>query len=288
MDRHTQLRALVRIADLGSLTAAAAALDVGQSAVSKGLAALERDVGVPLVHRTTRALHLTDAGALLVERARVLLEGWDDALDEVRAREPRIAGPVRLSLPVVFGARHVVPHLGTLLDRHPLLSLELSFTDRYVDLVDEGFHAAIRVGAPVPSTLRSRILGSAVRRLVCAPGRELAHPSELRDLPCLVHSGVPRTVWSWSRGEERVSVEVSGRVRADNSDALRQLAIQGQGIALLASWLVDDDLAAVRLVALLPDWEAPPAPIAALLPPSRRVPARVRVVLDHLREAWAG
>ncbi|MCB9762980.1 MAG: LysR family transcriptional regulator [Alphaproteobacteria bacterium] len=293
MDRLTLLRAFARVADRGSLTAAARDLKVGQSTVSKWLAALEEEAGVPLVDRTTRRLRVTEAGQTLLGHARTLVEGWDDALAEVQAQAHRVAGPLRVSLPVVFGTRHVVPHLGPFLAQHPRLDLTLRFSDRYVDLLEQEVHVALRVGVAVPSTLRARRLGGTPRRLVAAP-RALkrlgapGHPRDLAGVEALLHTGVSRAVWTLHRGEETVRVDVGGRVRADNSEALRQLAVAGQGVALLAAWLVDEDIAAGRLVPLLEDWAAPEAPIRALLPPSRHVPGRVRAFLDHLEAAWAG
>ncbi|MEZ4322902.1 MAG: LysR family transcriptional regulator [Myxococcota bacterium] len=291
MDRLTPLRAFLRTADLGTLSAAAQELRVGQSTVSKWLAALEAEVGAPLFDRTTRRLRITEAGRALLPRARELVEGWDAALAEVQAQQPRVVGRLRVSVPAVFGVRHVVPHLGAFLDAHPELDLDLHLSDRYVDLLDEDLDVAIRVGHAVPSSLRARRLGGSPRRLVAAPSLFARHPRpvtprDLADLPCLVHTGVPRSLWTVSRGERVERIDVGGRVRADQSEAIRQLAVQGQGIAMLASWLVDEDLECGRLEPVLADWSPPDAPIRALLPPSRHVPARVRALLDHLEARW--
>lgn len=289
MDRLTLLQTLQRIVARGSLTAAATELGLGQSTVSKRLTALEAEVGLPLLDRTTRQLRPTEAGQRLLDQAPSLLSAWDDLLATVHADAPRMEGLLRISAPAVFGPRHVVPALGPFLRAHPGLELDLVLSDRYVDLLAEGFHLAIRVGMPVPSTLRARRLAETSRVLVAAPDTWAppSDPAELAHLPALVHGGVDRAIWTFRRGVDTVRVDVSGRLRADHSEALRQLAVDGLGIALLARWLVHDDLAAGRLVPLLPGWTAPPAPVRALLPPSRHTPGRVGALLDHLARTWA-
>lgn len=293
MDRLTLLRCFVRTVDLGTLTAAAQDLGVGQSTASKWVAALEDEAGVPLLDRTTRALRPTTAGEVLLGHARALVDGWEDALAEVQARVPRVAGRLRVSVPTVFGTRHVLPHLGAFLHAWPDVELDLLLADRYVNLLEEGLDVAIRVGVAVPSTLRARRLGGTRRHLVAAPGflaahEPVRHPDALSTLDALVHTGVPRTIWTLSRDEEEVRVSVSGRVRADSSEALLRLARDGHGVALLATWLVEDGLQEGTLVEVLPDWSAPPAPIRALLPPARMVPGRVRALLEHLEDCWEG
>lgn len=293
MDRLTLLRAFVRVNELGSLSAAARDLHVGQSTVSKWMAALEAEAGTTLMDRTTRRLRATEAGATLLGHARALVDGWEEALAAVQDSAPRLSGPLRVSLPVVFGNRYVVPHLGAFLDAHPDVDLELRFADRYVDLLGDDVHVAIRVGLSVPSSNRARRLGGTPRWLVAAPSYLAArgtpgHPDELGDHAILLHTGLQRAVWSLSRDGHTARVDVGGRVRADNSEAIRQLAVQGQGICLLASWAVADEVADGRLVRLLPGWAAPDAPIRALLPPTRTVPRRVRALLDHLAPRLPG
>ncbi|MEM6788661.1 MAG: LysR family transcriptional regulator [Myxococcota bacterium] len=289
MDRIRLLEAFVRVTETGSVTRAARQLGVQQSTVSKWLVALEAEVGRPLLERTTRALRVTDAGVTLRRHARTLLEGWDEALAEVR--DTRVGGTLRVSVPAVFGARHVAPHVPGFLDAHPQVALSLSFADRYVRLLEEDLDVAIRVGASVDSSLRARTLTSTARRLVVAPHAALPHPvrhpRDLASVPCLVHSGVGRAVWRFRKGRGReVAVDVAGRFRCDHSDTLRRVCLAGHGVALLATWLVADDLDRGTLVALLPEYRAPSAPIRAVLPPSRSVPSRVEAWLDHLTRAW--
>lgn len=289
MDRLALLQGFVRVVELGSITAAAHDARVTQSTMSKRLAALERELGTPLVDRSTRRMRLTDAGRVLAEHAGELLDGWEATVAAVREEVPRLAGRLRISLPAVFGTRHVVPLLGSFLDAHPEIEAELLFADRYVDLLGEDVHVAIRVGASVPSTLRARRLGGTPRRLVASPRYLAARgtprtPRDLRDHRALLHTSA--SSWTITLWDITSRVPLASALRADNSEAIRQLAVQGQGIAMLAAWLVDEDLARGDLVAVLPDAVLPPAPIRALLPPSRTVPQRVTALLDHLAGAW--
>lgn len=291
MDRLALLHAFVRTVDLGSMTAAAHELRVGQSTVSKWLVALEAEVGASLLDRTTRSHRVTPAGEALLRHARPLLDAWDSAITEAAAEVPALRGRLRVSLPSVFGQRHVLPHLGSFLDGHPELEVELLMSDRYVSLVDAGIDVAIRVGLAVPSSNRAVRIGGTERVLVASPSylQRCGSPAEPDDLDqhhALVHSLITSSVWTLSRAGTSIQVRPSGRVSADHSDALRLLALQGHGIALLASWLVAEDVRAGRLIALLTDWRTPDAPIRAVFPPSPTVPARVRAFVDHVAARW--
>jgi len=294
MDRINVLRAFTRLVEVGSFTAVADELRVKQSTVSKWLAQLEDELGVVLVDRTTRAQRVTDAGQRFYERARGVLAAWDEAVGELRAEgDDPLRGRVRLSLPVVFGRLFVVPLVVDLLEAHPELEVEMVFGDRYVRLVDEGFDCAIRVGVPVDSSLRAHVLGASDRRLVASPDYLAAHgrpraPRDLEAHQCLLHDALgPAVVWSFRQGDQTRRASVRGRVAANHSEATQEMARRGLGVCLLASWLVDPDIAAGRLEPLLEDWAAPRASIQALTPPGRHVAAPVRGLIDHLRAGLA-
>ena len=285
------MQAFVRVVELGTFSAAADELRVKQPTVSKWIAELERQLAVPLLERTTRSHRLTDAGQLFYRRAQDMLATYAATAAELeeRAREPR--GRIRVSLPVVFGQRYVVPAMARFLERYPAIEVELLFSDRYVNLVEAAIDVAIRVGIPVDSSFRARSLGVSRRFLVAAPdycdrAPALTTPGDLRAHPCLTHTALGAgDVWTFQRQEQTVRAPVGGRFAANNSEALLAMARAGLGIALLASWLVADDLRSGRLVALLPGWRPPPAPTQALTPPSRFQPPRVRLLLDHLDDA---
>ena len=291
MDRIDALHAFVRLVEVQSFSEVAKEIRVTQSTVSKWLAALEEELQVSLIERTTRTQRVTAAGQVLYERAKQILESYEDVRGLLQDGEPEPTGRLRVSVPVVFGQLHIVPHMPKLLRRFPSLEVELVFSDRYANLVEEGFDAAIRVGIPVDSTLRARMLGVTGRHLVAAPGyvRRAGRPESPRDLQdheCLLHTGLAfGERWAFKRAGRSFQVRVRGRFSANNSDALLQMSRSGMGIALLAAWLVDADLRRGRLVPILPDYEAPDAPIQALIAPGRFVQPRLRVFLDFLEDA---
>lgn len=291
MDRMTAMHAYVRLVELGTFSAVADELRIKQSTVSKWLAALEHELGAQLVERTTRTRRITDAGRLFYQRAKDILAAYDDATAALQERAPEPRGRIRISLPVVFGRLFVVPHIASFLRRYRSVEVEIRFSDRYVNLVDEAIDVAVRVGTPADSSFRARKLGETGRRLVAAPGylAEAGHPRTPRDLSehqCLLYTGLNTgATWVFERAGRRLRASVSGRISANNSEALLTMARAGLGIALLATWLVGPELADGSLVPLLTDYRPPSAPIQALMPPGKRVHPRVRSLLDHLTRA---
>jgi len=293
IDRIAALRLFVRLVERGSFSAAAADLKIKQSTASKWVAEIEAELGVALVQRTTRSLQVTEDGQRFRAHAREVIAAFDAMRAELAERNPVPHGRVRISAPVVFGQRFVVPALAGFLVRHPDVHAEIVFADRYVNLVDEGFDLAIRVGVPVDTTARGRKLADSRRVLVAAPAYLAARgkprtPRALTGHDCLIHGdGNTAMVWRFGRGRSaEIPVTVRGRVAANNSEAVLALARHGLGIALLADWLVTADLARGRLVELLPRFHAPPAPVYALAPPARFASTLVRALTDHLADAW--
>jgi DNA-binding transcriptional LysR family regulator len=292
MDRIDALRLFTRLADRGSFSLAAKEAKIKQSTASKWVAQLESELGARLVERTTRSVHVTEAGQRLLVRARELLSAFDEMAAEVEEQSAVPRGRLRMSVPVVFGRLHVVPHIATFLGRFPDVSVELVMSDRYVNLVEEGFDVAIRVGVPVDTSARGRKLADTRRVLVAAPAylKASGRPREPADLvrhECLLHDDLNAAViWRFGKkGTAEVPVSVHGRFAANNSEAVLGMARSGLGIALLADWLVGDDVKRGRLLALLEDFTTPPAPVYALSPPGRAASITVRAMTDHLAAA---
>ncbi len=290
------LEAFVRLVERRSFTAVSKELSVKQSTISKWMAALEDELGVTLIARSTRAQHVTESGRQFYEHARGVLASYEEALAQTRAHaqarpdEVEFRGRVRISVPVVFGRLFVLPAITKFVRKHPQLEMQVVFSDRYVSLVDEGFDLSVRVGTPADSSLRSHPLGRSSRCLV-ASKRYLATagpprtPKALTDHQCLVHTEAP-TLWTFTKDGRTQRVSVRGRISANNSEATLAMTKGGLGISLLASWLVSADLRAGRLVQLLKAYSTPPAPICALTP-SRRIAPRVRALIEHLRASLA-
>ena len=292
VDRFEGLQAYIRIVELGTFTAAARDLRLRQATVSRWIAELEDELGVQLLDRTTRTVRVTAAGERFYERARELMLMWDHAVSQVQLEHGEVAGKLRVSAPVVFGRRFLTPHISKFLDAYPNLELEVQFSDRYVDLVEEGVDVALRVGTPQDSDYRSRTLATTPRRLVASRTYLDAHgtpkhPYDLSSHTCLLHSGIDnRVTWQFHRGDELLRVDVGGRFRANHSETLLEVCKQDHGIALLASWLVDAALARGELVEVLSEFEAPKAPIQALFASKRHTPSNVEAFVVFLQEVF--
>jgi DNA-binding transcriptional LysR family regulator len=283
----------VRLVELKSFSAAAREMRVKQTTASKWLQALEQELGVVLMERTTRTMRLTESGETFYQRAKDVLAAYENTTAELQQRAPSLSGRLRVSVPVVFGRLFVLPEATKFMRRFSEVQLELVFSDRYINLVEEGFDATVRVGLPVDSSIKSRVVGTTPRRLVASPSYVKARglpttPDDLRNHDCLLHSEISvGTVWNFRREKRNVRSRVGGRIAANNSEALLHMAREGLGVALLAAWLVDDDLRAKRLVPLLPDYEPPGASIQVLMSPSGHTHPRVRAFVDFLSGALA-
>jgi DNA-binding transcriptional LysR family regulator len=293
LDRLTGLEVFARVAGAGSLSAAARALGMSQTMVTKHVAALESRLGVKLFHRTTRRLSITEAGRNYLESsARILaeIEAADAAVAADRV-EPR--GLLRLNAPVSFGARQIAPLLAEFAQRHPRVTVELGLNDRLVDLVEEGWDLAIRIGNLNNSSLIARRIAPC-RIVVCAAPsylRARGTPrtvASLADHNCLGYTLSQRTpIDRWVFGAD-VGVQISGNLRANNGDALRAAAIAGQGIIHQPTFIVADDIREGRLVALALDQPTVElGGIYAVFLPDRHPPARVRAFIDFIAGRFA-
>jgi DNA-binding transcriptional LysR family regulator len=289
MDRLDALRLFSRLAERRSFSAAARDLKIKQSTASKWVQELEAELGVNLVDRTTRSVHLSEDGKRLLARAHDVLAAFDELGAEFASLAPIPRGKVRVSAPVAFGRLFIAPVLSEFLRAHVEVEIELVLNDRYINLVEEGFDLAFRVGIPTDTSARGRKIADSRRLLVAAPSyldgrRRPKTPDDLREHECLVHGDASApNVWRFGTDSKPVApVPVRGRFAANSSEAVALLARDGLGIALLADWLVRDDLERGALVPLLTSFAAPPAPIFALTPPGRFASVTVRALTDHV------
>lgn len=284
------LATFLAVARHGSFVAAARELGCDATVVSRRIQALEARLGATLFHRTTRRVSLSEAGAVYRERLAPLLRQLDEAGREVAtfARgKPR--GVLRVALPGTFGRMRIAPHLPGFLAHYPGIRLEASFSNRFVDLIGEGFDLAVRLGVAPDTRLSVRQIGRR-RRLLCASPDYLARygmpraVSELGERDCLVFSGVPQPGhWVFEGDGRTQSVTVAGRMVSDDAEALREAALAGLGILYATDWLVEDAIAARTLVPLLTDWRlADEGAIYVITPITQWLPGKTRAFADWI------
>jgi DNA-binding transcriptional LysR family regulator len=283
----------VRVADAASLSKAARVLGVSPAAVSRQLTALEEELGVQLLVRTTRRLTITEPGRRFYEHAARTVADAEEARVSVRP-DHAVSGLVALSVPTALGAGRLAGALATLPLAHPGLRIDLRLEDHPIDLLAEGVDIAVRAGLVPPNTttLVAHPIGEGERVIVAAPSylRRRGEPAEPADLSrhdavVHAHAGANVGVWTLRSGTRSITVEVRGAFRANALVALREAAIEGAGIALLPHFVVRDALEARRLRVLpLAGWRPEPQAIYALVRAEVRARTRTRVVLDHLRE----
>ena len=286
MDRLDELASFVAILDAGSLAAAGRKLRRSPPAMTRALAALEDRLGSRLIERTTRRLTPTAAGRQLAERARRLLAGYGDAVRE--GGEGAMRGELRVTAPLVFGRRHVMPVVASFLDANRGLRVELVLNDRSLDLVEQGLDVAVRIGRLGDSSLVARRVGEVRRMLVASPAYLSRHgiPRDLKDLAgheVVQFPGSPE--WRFRKQGRSVAVRVSARLVVNENDAMLLAVRAGHGLGRPLSYQVADDLAAHSLVRLLPDYEPEPLPVQLVVPSARHQAPRVRAFLDHATRA---
>jgi DNA-binding transcriptional LysR family regulator len=294
VDRFLTMTVFAKVVEFESFAAAARQLEMSPAAASKHIQTLEDRLGVRLLNRTTRHVSVTEVGREYYRHSRRILAELEEADQAASHLQAAPRGLLRVSAPVAFGSRYLAPAISSYLKAFPNVSVDLLLDNRYVDLVEERLDLAVRVGHLTDSTMIARRLLSA-RMVLCASPEYLARrgmPASLRDLAdhdCLTHSHTSaRPGWQFTgpNGEALVA-QVSGRVQANNSDALRTLALDGQGILLQANFLVSEDIQAGRLVPLLSAYRPADAPIQAVYPQSRYVPPKARTFLDFLASRFS-
>ncbi|MGX1499489.1 DNA-binding transcriptional LysR family regulator [Labrenzia sp. MBR-25] len=288
------LKTILLVRDLGSLAAAARALDLDASNVSRTVSSVERELGQRLFQRSTRKLSLTEAGEAYLQRVAPLVEEIEAANEDIAARSRQPRGTLRMTASVAFVLEGIVPLLPKFQERYPDISIELFPSDSNLDLLAEGLDLAIRLAAAPKGDLISTKLLQTRYRVVASPGYLAGegHPEAPGDLSarnCLCFA-LPdfRNAWRFKLGDSSAfDVDVSGRTTIASALALREAARLGLGPALLADWLIGNDLKEGRLVDLFPDYACAPANFetaAWILYPSRAyLPLKVRVMIDFLK-----
>jgi DNA-binding transcriptional LysR family regulator len=288
--------AFAKIVESGSISAAAVQMGFDKAAVSRQLRDLENQLGVKLLHRTTRHQVLTDAGVVVFERAQRVVYEVEHARTEAESFHQSPSGVLTVSASVAFGKLHLVPLLGTFLAQYPDLELQLCLLDRQVDLVDEGVDVLLRLCNEPPQNFAAYHLSQIKYAIVASP--ELAKkfpakkPADLNLKNCLFYGFKTRnSTWRFSKAGQEELIQVSTRISVNSSEAVRELAISGLGMALLPEFAIADDLNSGKLVRLLEDFEVQGnlgSSLYAIYLAGRFSTPKVRAFVDFLREQWSG
>lgn len=285
------LQAFRRVAELHSFNAAARRLEMTSGAVSKLVAQLERDIGARLLNRTTRSVTITEEGAGYYEAVARVLDEVEMAGEQARSRSALPAGSLKVSVPASFGMMWLSSRLPDFLERFAQVKLDMALNDRFVDLVQEGFDCAIRIATQLPdSQLVARPLGTVDRLLVAAPkylkrAPKLSSPEDLSSHDCLVYTQTATpNEWPLTGTKLGRPIEVSGRLRVNNSVMLRDAVARGHGITLTPRFVVDDLLKKRVLVEVLREHRPAAHNIYGVIAQQRYVPQKVRAFLDFVEE----
>lgn len=291
MDSLTDIAVFVQVIDSGSFTAAADRLGLSKSVVSKYVTRLEDQLGARLLNRTTRRLSLTEVGRAFYERSQQGLHELEEARAEVSRLQGAPRGTLRINCPMSFGILHIAPALPEFLSLYPELSVDMSLDDRRVDLVEEGFDLAIRIGELPDSSLVARRLGPC-RHVVCgAPGYFKRNgiprsPEDLRDHNAITfkYQDTPGEWHFVSPNGNVIRVPVSGSIQINNSLGLREALLHEAGITLTPTFVVGEDIRQGRLQAVLPDYKVLEVSIYAVYPQRRHLSPKVQVFVAFLDE----
>ena len=293
MSQFKQMQAFVSVVQAGSFVAAAARLDSSKAVLSRQLMELEAALGSRLLNRTTRSLSLTDAGADYFERSRQILADLAEANAAASAGATHISGRLKINAPLTFGNLHLAPLWGEFLKLHPQVELDITLTDRIVDLIDEGYDLAVRISAQPDSSLVSRALAHDRMRL-CASPAYLRQAETIHSASDIARHSVMAYAW-WSDGDtwklqdtqgRSIPIQTHPRLRTNSGDTCRAAALADQGLVYQPGFLVGEDLRQGRLVEVLPELQGAAITVQAVYPSRKYLPGKVRAMVDFLAAAF--
>lgn len=293
MDRLRLMETFVRVVETGNFSAVARQANTTQSAVSKQVQALEADVGVLLLVRSTRSHSLTEAGRLYYERCRQVLDTLEEARSEVYRAEHEVSGLLRVAAPVAFGRMHIVPRLAAFYARYPKIRIDLQLDDSFVDLVAAGIDVTFRVGELKDSRLIARRIGS-VSRAVIVSSNYLASrgtpqkPDDLAHHNCLLYTGIDNfNEWTFFGAKDKaITVRVASNFQSNSSEAIRQGVLEGLGICYSPTWIYGRDLREGTVKTILNDYKPSTLPLNVVYQPERRPSIKINSFVEFFTNAF--
>jgi len=291
MDRLQAMHLFVRVAELSSFSAVAQQMGLARSAVTRQIAALEQHLGIKLMVRSTRRLMLTSAGAAYLEKCRVILNLVEAAETGVAEERQTPRGMIRISLPLTYGLMRVAPILLDFARRYPEVQLDMDYTDRRVNLIEEAIDLSVRITSRLGATEIARRIGSSQMHAVASPAYLAEHgtprhPTELIHHECLSYTTTAESKQTWSFEVDGVltAYPIRARIHSNNGEALNDAVERGLGIALQPDFIIERSLQLGKVVTILNEFPLPELGIYAMLPSNRQVPHRVRVLMDFLAD----
>ncbi|MET3129991.1 DNA-binding transcriptional LysR family regulator [Oxalobacteraceae bacterium GrIS 1.11] len=294
MDKLKQMEAFVEVIEHGSLARAALGQNITPVMLGRRIDALEKRLGVKLMHRTTRHLRLTEEGTVFLDHCKTLLGDLDKAEKIISEGRHKATGHLVVSAPAAYGRMHVAPHAPAFLAEHPEVKISFNLTDRVVDLVREGYDLGIRIGGAIdPSFVAIKLASN--RRVVCATPdylRRKGIPKTLDDLArhnCLAFNlqGGQQRGWYFQQNGKPLTLRVEGDLDCNDGELLHRWASEGLGLAWRSSWEIEAQLEAGELITVLDDYALPDYNIVAVYPQQRHLPAKVRFFVDKLKALYA-
>ncbi|EJN28143.1 LysR family transcriptional regulator [Pseudomonas sp. GM80] len=287
MDRLAAMETFVCVVETGSFSAAARRLNIGQPAVSKTIAHLEKRLAVSLLLRSTRGLTPTEAGLAFFERAKRALEEADEADNAARGIASGLSGNLRISAAVTFGRLHIVPHLGPFLDQHPQLNIDLMLDDRNINLVEEGIAVALRMGPLSDSSLTARKIADCRRVVLGTPAYFARHgeptsPADLDRHQGIVYNLSGGATWTFTQGSQQQTQTLSGRLRVSAAEGLRAAVLSDQGLTIASLWMFAPELDSGAVVPVMREWTLPDQDLWAVFPTGRMASAKARAFVEYL------
>ena len=293
MDKLSAIQTFIRVAEAGSFSAVAKELGTSQSSVSKSVAALEKDLGIKLLARTTRSISLTEEGGRYFEQVRRLVAEIQDAEIALKNGEHQLTGVLRIAASVGYGRKVLMPLIDQFLTEHPEVKIDLNLNDGFIDIVEQGIDVAIRIGDLPDSSLLAKRVGTTHRALMASKSYlkrikntigEPKIPTDIEQHDCAIYTGLQgRNVWEFSSQDgSTVKVRVSGNFQSNSSEAIRAAGLSGMGLCYSPTWLFEDEIQSGEIKILLSDWPMRPLPIHAVYPPQRKNSAKVKAFVEHL------